>query len=213
MAARRAAGGRPPRMHVIDLCAGAGGKTLRARDGHGGQRAILRHRPRQAPARPDPRPARTRGRPQCAGAHALGAGGRHGRPRRPRRPCSHRCALHRHRRLAAQSGCQVARAPGALAVRLKEQAAALDRAVALVKPGGRIAYITCSVLAEENGDQIRDFLARRAMSRWSHRPKSLGRSGKYARLCRAALLSQEGLLMTPRRTGTDGFFVSVLRRT
>jgi 16S rRNA (cytosine967-C5)-methyltransferase len=29
---------------------------------------------------------------------------------------------------------------------------------------------------------------------------------------RAALISAEGLLMTPRRTETDGFFVSVLRR-
>ena len=29
---------------------------------------------------------------------------------------------------------------------------------------------------------------------------------------RAVLMSDEGLLMTPRRTDTDGFFVSVLRR-
>jgi 16S rRNA (cytosine967-C5)-methyltransferase len=28
----------------------------------------------------------------------------------------------------------------------------------------------------------------------------------------AALQSAEGLLMTPRRTGTDGFFVSILKR-
>jgi len=28
----------------------------------------------------------------------------------------------------------------------------------------------------------------------------------------AVYLSGEGLLMTPRRTGTDGFFVSVMRR-
>ena len=28
----------------------------------------------------------------------------------------------------------------------------------------------------------------------------------------AALLSAEGLLMTPRRTGTDGFFVAVLKK-
>ena len=28
----------------------------------------------------------------------------------------------------------------------------------------------------------------------------------------AALISEEGLLMTPRRTDTDGFFVSLLRR-
>src|SRR5437868_4659350 len=35
--------------------------------------------------------------------------------------------------------------PGALAQRAKEQAALLDRAVGLVKPGGRIAYVTCSM--------------------------------------------------------------------
>jgi 16S rRNA (cytosine967-C5)-methyltransferase len=29
---------------------------------------------------------------------------------------------------------------------------------------------------------------------------------------RAVLVSDEGLLMTPRRTGTDGFFVSLLQR-
>src|SRR5580700_2808926 len=50
--------------------------------------------------------------------------------------------------------------PGALAERVKQQAALLDRAVALTKPKGRIAYITCSVLAEENGDQVRDFVGR-----------------------------------------------------
>ena len=30
---------------------------------------------------------------------------------------------------------------------------------------------------------------------------------------RAVLMSDEGLLMTPLTTGTDGFFVSVLRRS
>ena len=50
--------------------------------------------------------------------------------------------------------------PGALEVRVKEQAAALDRAAPLVKPGGRIAYVTCSVLEEENGAQVRAFVGR-----------------------------------------------------
>ena len=50
--------------------------------------------------------------------------------------------------------------PGALAERLKDQAEALDHAAALVKPGGRIAYVTCSVLDDENGAQVRAFLAR-----------------------------------------------------
>src|SRR5437660_1579848 len=36
--------------------------------------------------------------------------------------------------------------PGALEVRLKEQVSVLDRAVPLVQPGGRTAYATCSVL-------------------------------------------------------------------
>jgi len=50
--------------------------------------------------------------------------------------------------------------PGALEVRLREQVRVLDRAAALVKPGGRIAYITCSVLPPENGDQVRAFVGR-----------------------------------------------------
>ena len=50
--------------------------------------------------------------------------------------------------------------PGALEQRVKEQAEILDRAVPLLKAGGRIAYITCSVLDEENGAQVRAFLAR-----------------------------------------------------
>ena len=50
--------------------------------------------------------------------------------------------------------------PGALEMRLKDQAEVLDRAAGLVKPGGRIAYVTCSVLPAENGEQIRAFVAR-----------------------------------------------------
>src|SRR5262249_24392398 len=52
--------------------------------------------------------------------------------------------------------------PGALEIRMREQAEVLDRAAALVKPGGRITYVTCSVLGEENGDALRGFLARHA---------------------------------------------------
>ncbi|MEO6839940.1 MAG: RsmB/NOP family class I SAM-dependent RNA methyltransferase [Bradyrhizobium sp.] len=103
--------------------------------------------------------------------------------------------------------------PGALEVRLKDQIAVLDRAAGLVKPGGRIAYITCSVLPPENGEQIRRFMVRHpefavvppaetAAVLWD----------KAEDFAAAALRSEEGWLMTPRRTGTDGFFVSVLRK-
>jgi 16S rRNA (cytosine967-C5)-methyltransferase len=103
--------------------------------------------------------------------------------------------------------------PGALEVRLKDQIEVLDRAAALVKPGGRIAYITCSVLPPENGEQVRAFVARHpdfAVVPPSQAATALG--DKAQGFAAATLQSPEGLLMTPRRTGTDGFFVSVLRR-
>jgi 16S rRNA (cytosine967-C5)-methyltransferase len=104
--------------------------------------------------------------------------------------------------------------PGALEVRLRDQVAVLDRAAALVKPGGRIAYITCSVLPPENGEQIRVFTARN--SDFTVVPPSQTITvlwDKAEDFAAATLQSPEGLLMTPRRTGTDGFFVSVLKKT
>ena len=89
----------------------------------------------------------------------------------------------------------------------------LDRAAALVKPGGRIAYVTCSVLAEENGEQVRGFLARQPGFVVTPPGEVAGALGERAYLFRrAVLMSEEGLLMTPRRTDTDGFFVSVMVR-
>lgn len=40
------------------------------------------------------------------------------------------------------------------------QRAILDRAAGLVAPGGRLAYMTCSLLQSENEDQVAGFLAR-----------------------------------------------------
>lgn len=103
--------------------------------------------------------------------------------------------------------------PGALAERVKEQAAVLDRAVALTKPGGRIAYITCSVLAEENSDQVCDFLARHPQFAATPPADMVSVLGERAAdFYHAALVTGEGLQMTPRRTATDGFFVSILVR-
>ena len=104
--------------------------------------------------------------------------------------------------------------PGALAERVKQQQVLLDRAPALLKGGGRIAYVTCSVLVEENGDQVRAFLSRHAdFAVVPPREVAAAALGERAMLfCRAALLSEEGLLMTPRETDTDGFYVAVMRR-
>jgi 16S rRNA (cytosine967-C5)-methyltransferase len=103
--------------------------------------------------------------------------------------------------------------PGALEVRLKDQVEVLDRAAALVKPGGRIAYITCSVLPVENGEQVRAFLARHAGFAIVPPEETVSVLWDKAEdFAQAALCSDEGWLMTPRRTGTDGFFVSLLRK-
>jgi 16S rRNA (cytosine967-C5)-methyltransferase len=104
--------------------------------------------------------------------------------------------------------------PGALEIRLRDQTAVLDRAVPLVKAGGRIAYITCSVLPEENGEQVRAFTGRHP--EFAVVPPEQTASvlwDKSEEFAQAALQSPEGWLMTPRRTGTDGFFVSVLKKS
>jgi len=103
--------------------------------------------------------------------------------------------------------------PGALEQRVKEQAEILDRAVPLLKTGARIAYVTCSVLDEENDAQVRAFLTRHAEFSIEPPPQVATALGERAFMfTRAARLSAEGILMTPRTTDTDGFYVSLLRR-
>lgn len=101
--------------------------------------------------------------------------------------------------------------PGALEVRIDEQAALIECAASLIKPQGRIVYVTCSLLREENQGQVQGFLARHPDFA-AVPPVDVARPlAEPEAFCSAALVSPEGLLMTPRRTGTDGFFVSVLR--
>jgi 16S rRNA (cytosine967-C5)-methyltransferase len=104
--------------------------------------------------------------------------------------------------------------PGALSERVKQQAMLLDHAAELVKSGGRIVYVTCSVLAEENGDQIREFLSRHGdFASMPPAEVAAAALGERAVLfCRAARLAGEGLLMTPLSTDTDGFYVAVMRK-
>jgi 16S rRNA (cytosine967-C5)-methyltransferase len=51
--------------------------------------------------------------------------------------------------------------PAALTALMRRQDAILAAAAPLVRPGGHLAYATCSVLAEENMDRIAPFLAAR----------------------------------------------------
>ena len=206
--------GAKPGEHVVDLCAGAGGKTLAlaaAMHNQGQLYATDSDKRRLAPiherlARSGARNVQVR-TPKSVGTELADLAGRADLVLIDA-PCTGIGTWRRN----PDAKWRVR--PGALAVRLKEQAAVLDRAAALVRPGGRIAYVTCSVLVEENGDQIRAFLAREPGFALVPPGEAANALGERAYLFRhAVLMSDEGLLMTPRRTDTDGFYVSVMART
>src|SRR4029078_10879092 len=101
--------------------------------------------------------------------------------------------------------------PERLERRLAEQREVVDQGASLVKPGGRLAYITCSILPVENRDQIDAFLGRHPDFKivpWTE----LWRSAIGAEAPGSDAGSSDTLLMTPRSHGTDGFFVAILER-
>lgn len=102
--------------------------------------------------------------------------------------------------------------PGALAERIKDQAEVLARAARLVRPGGRIAYITCSVLPEENDAAIGAALRRQGGKLAPVPvPDLLAEAGTDLRLL-GRFATEYGLQLSPRRTGTDGFYLACLER-
>lgn len=75
----------------------------------------------------------------------------------------------------------------------------LDIAAGLVRPGGALVYAVCSLLAEEGRDQAGAFAARSSFI-----PESPAISGGRA--------AGTGRVLTPAHDGTDGFFVARWQR-
>jgi len=82
----------------------------------------------------------------------------------------------------------------------------LNKASDLVAPGGKLVYATCSILSDENGEQIKRFLAdhpefkvHNASQAWSDAEIGGEMSGEFMEL-------------TPETQGTDGFFTAILLR-
>ena len=205
--------GAKPGEHVVDLCAGAGGKTLAlaammqnkgqifATDSDKRRLAPIHDRLKRAGARNVQ--VRT---PKSVGGELDDLKGRIDLVLIDA-PCTGTGTWRRN------PDAKWRMRPGALEERVKEQAAVLERAVPLVKRGGRIAYVTCSVLEEENGAQLRTFLARHPQFALVP-PAEVASAALGERAFmfgKAARLNPEGILMTPRTTGTDGFFVGLLR--
>lgn len=86
-----------------------------------------------------------------------------------------------------------------------KQAAILDSAARLVRPGGRLVYATCSILPEENGAIVDAFLVAHP---------------DFKRLSAREVLASQGikvdigedLQLLPQQHGTDGFFAAVMER-
>lgn len=99
--------------------------------------------------------------------------------------------------------------PGALVERRREQAEALALAAPLVRPGGRLVYVTCSVLPSENEGALAAFL----MEQRAFSPVAPLEALQSLAPEAAVRVGRLGLQLSPARTGCDGFFIGVLQRT
>ncbi|MGH1403840.1 MAG: RsmB/NOP family class I SAM-dependent RNA methyltransferase [Alphaproteobacteria bacterium] len=79
------------------------------------------------------------------------------------------------------------------------QSEIMDKVAKAVKPGGRFAYATCSLLPQENEHQIEAFLQRHPEFEVEPIDPALGLGSPFMRL-------------TPHRHQTDGFFTAILKR-
>ncbi|HEX8389164.1 MAG TPA: RsmB/NOP family class I SAM-dependent RNA methyltransferase [Sphingomonas sp.] len=192
-----------PGQRVVDLCAGGGGKTLALAAAMGNEGAILacdvdRARLQQLPPRAaragvtiaEPRllnPGREvemlsdwRDTADCVFVDA---------------PCSGTGTWRRNPEARWRL------TPDRLAKLAGTQAHVLDVAAALVRPGGVLIYVVCSLLDAEGRDRVDTFLA--AHQGWTAEALNLPFGRPHG----------AGLRLTPAHDRTDGFFVARLTRS
>ena len=102
--------------------------------------------------------------------------------------------------------------PGALEQRMKDQDKVLAAAARYVKRGGSICYTTCSLLRDENEDRVAAFLE----SHGEFLPRHVDQMARVAGvpdLAKFASTFGPGLRLTPRTSGTDGFYVASLLKS
>lgn len=202
--------GAGPGLQVADICAGGGGKTLAMAaqmDNHGQIYAYDANMTRLRPIFERLQRAGVRNA-QVLGAHETDRlEGLEGRMDLVLvdAPCSGTGAWRR------RPDAKWRLTPRAVERRLAEQQAVLQEASRLVRPGGRIAYVTCSVLPEENGDRVAAFLKADPSFRlvpWT----GLWAQAVGGEPPASADGSEETLLLTPADHGTDGFFLAVMEK-
>lgn len=194
--------GAQPGEAIVDLCAGAGGKTLAlaaAMDDRGTLLACDADRARLA--RLAPRAERAGAsivatRLLDAGREATALGDWRGRADAVLvdAPCSGTGTWRRN----PEARWRLDRRELDRLVTL--QARLLDVAAELVRPGGRLVHVVCSLLDAEGAGQVDAFLRRHPD--WRAVPLALG----------AGTPRGAGLRLTPHSDATDGFFVARLER-
>lgn len=100
--------------------------------------------------------------------------------------------------------------PEQLAARVAEQREVLTEGARFVRSGGVLTYVTCSILSDENERQAAEFLAKHP----DFEPVDLARPmyDVSPELREHVWRLPAGVMLTPRRSGTDGFFVFSARR-
>ncbi|MBH1999313.1 MAG: RsmB/NOP family class I SAM-dependent RNA methyltransferase [Sphingomonadaceae bacterium] len=191
-----------PGMTVVDLCAGAGGKTLALAAAMAGQGTLLAADTiRTRLARLGPRA----GRAGATFIETLLLDQNHeGRGLDSLKgqvdvvlvdaPCSGTGTWRRNPEARWRL------TPARLDRLVAEQARILDFAAPLLAPGGALVYATCALTEREGRDQVDSFLTRHAG--WTAEDLSLPLGRPHG----------AGLLLTPGHDGTDGFFFARLRR-
>jgi len=198
--------GAAPGMQVLDLCAGGGGKTLALAAMMENRGQIFAHDADRMRLRP------IHERIRRAGVRNVQVIEPHMRERLENlesrmhvtlvdAPCTGTGTWRRH------PDAKWRLTEKALKARLETQDALLDDAARFVRPGGRLVYVTCSILKAENEDRMKAFLSRHpdfSPLHWRDVrdiPSILPDSGL-----------SPFLRLSPLQHGTDGFFIAVLER-
>lgn len=197
-----------PGMRVADYCAGAAGKTL-AMAATMGNRGRITACDTSAPRLEGAAKRLRRAGVDNAERHLLAPGDRWAKRRAGSfdrvlvdAPCTGTGTWRRN------PDARLRTRPQDLAELAAMQYEILARASELVRPGGRLVYATCSLLPQENEEQMDRFLARSP----GFAPVPLERL--WPGLLPGVALPCVGpwMSLSPGANGTDGFFCAVLER-